>query len=79
MQMMVALACLKLKMTAAEAITAATINAAWAIDRGQEVGSLEPGKKADLVILNINKPEQLPYHFGVNLVHRTITAGRQIP
>jgi imidazolonepropionase len=76
MQMMVALACLKLKMTVSEAIAAATINAAWAIDMGQEIGSLEPGKKADVVILNIEKPEQLPYHFGVNLVHRAIKASK---
>lgn len=77
MQMMVALACLKMKMTVGQAITAATINAAWAIDMGKEVGSLEPGKKADVVILDIAKPEQLPYHFGVNLVHRVIKAGQK--
>jgi imidazolonepropionase len=77
MQMIVALACLKLKMTVGQAITAATINAAWAIDMGKEVGSLEPGKKADVVILDIAKPEQLPYHFGVNLVHQVIKAGQK--
>jgi imidazolonepropionase len=76
MQMMIALACLKLKMTASEAIVAATINAAWALDMGKKVGSLEAGKKADIVILNIERPEQLPYHFGVNLVYRVIKAGQ---
>ena len=76
MQMIVALACLKMRMTAAEAVVAATINAARAIDKGEEVGSLEPGKKADLIILNIDSVEQLPYHFGVNLVYRVIKTGR---
>jgi imidazolonepropionase len=78
MQMMIALACLKMKMSAAEAITAATINAAWAIDKGKEVGSLEPGKKADLLIMGIENAEQLPYYFGVNLVHRVIKAGKVV-
>jgi imidazolonepropionase len=78
MQMMITIACLKMKMTAAEAITAATINAAWAIDKGEQVGSLEPGKQADLLIMDIQNAEQLPYYFGVNLVHRVIKAGKVI-
>ena len=47
------LGCLKMGMTPAEVITAATINAAHAINRGREIGSLEVGKKADVTIFNV--------------------------
>lgn len=78
MQMMIALACLEMKMKPEEAITAATANSAWAINRGDSVGSLEPGKKADCIILDIEKPSQIPYFFGVNLVTTVIKNGRVI-
>ena len=56
-------------------ITAATINAAYAIDAGSRLGSLQPGKQADFILLNIETPEQLPYYFGVNLVDKVIKKG----
>ena len=78
MQMIVALACLAMKMKPEEAITAATINAACAIDRGATVGSLEPGKKGDCVVLDIASPSQLPYFFGTNLVNTVIKNGAML-
>lgn len=76
MPMMIALAVLKMGMTAAEAIVAATVNAAWAVGRGDRLGSLEPGKQADLIVLDLSGPELLPYHFGVNPVRRVVKAGK---
>ena len=75
MQMIIALACRQLKMTPAEAINAATINAAYALDRGDKVGSIKVGKTADLIILDIPNHKQLPYWFGTNLVARVIKNG----
>ncbi len=75
MQMIIALACRQLKMTPAEAINAATINAAYAVDRGDKVGSIKVGKTADLIILDIPNHKQLPYWFGTNLVARVIKNG----
>jgi imidazolonepropionase len=78
MQFMVQLACLKMKMTPAEAITAATYNAACALDLHNQVGSIEPQKQADILILNIENHKMLPYHFGVNLVESVIKKGQLI-
>jgi imidazolonepropionase len=76
MPFVMALACRQMGMTPAEAIVASTINAAHAISLGHEVGSLEPGKKADLLILDIPDYRHLAYRFGTNLVHTVIKAGR---
>jgi len=75
MQMIIALACRQLKMTPAEAINAATINAAYALDRGDRIGSIEVGKKADIIVLDIPHHQQLPYWFGINLVARVVKNG----
>jgi imidazolonepropionase len=75
MQMIIALACRQLKMTPAEAINAATINAAYALDKADEIGSIEVGKRADIIVLDIPRHQQLPYWFGVNLVTRVIKNG----
>lgn len=75
MQMIIALACRQLKMTPAEAINAATINAAYALDRGDRIGSIETGKKADIIVLDIPNHQQLPYWFGVNLVTQVVKSG----
>jgi imidazolonepropionase len=75
MQMIIALACRQLKMTPAEAINAATINAAYALDRGDRIGSIEVGKRADIIVLDIPRHQQLPYWFGVNLVARVVKNG----
>jgi imidazolonepropionase len=76
MQLMVQLACLKMRMTPAEAITAATFNAACAIGLQDTVGSLESGKQADIIVLDCPNHLFLPYHFGVNLVQTVIKKGR---
>jgi imidazolonepropionase len=78
MPMMIALACLYMKMSPAAAICAATCNAAWAIDMSHEIGTLEPGKKADLILLDLENPEQLPYYFGTNPVLQVWKTGRKI-
>jgi len=77
-QLVIALACRQMRMTPAEAITATTINAAHAINRAKEVGSLEPNKKADIVILNAPNHKFLGYRFGTNLVDRVIKEGRLV-
>jgi len=76
LQGIIQLACFHMKMTPAEAITAVTMNAACAIGREHVVGSLEPGKQADLLILDCPNHVFLPYHFGVNLVEVVIKKGR---
>ncbi len=70
-----ALACYKMKMHPREALSAATINGAHALARGHEVGSIEPGKRADIVILECPNPEYISYRFGVNLVHTVVLNG----
>jgi imidazolonepropionase len=78
MPFIIALACYKLKLTPSEALTAATINAACAIGRENEVGSLEPGKKADVAVLDAPNHLHIPYHFGVNLVETVIKDGQVV-
>ena len=75
MQFIIQLACLNMKLTPAEAITAATFNAACAIDLNDKVGSLEKGKQADVSILDCPNHMFVPYHFGVNLVETVIKKG----
>ena len=65
MTMILSLAATHMKMTPAEAITAATINAAYSLNRGDQIGSLEPGKIADLVIHDCPDYRELAYFFGV--------------
>jgi len=78
MQTVVMLACRCLHMTPAEALCAATFNAACAIGYGERTGSLEVGKSADLIILDVADYRELAYYYGVNLVHTTIKRGRLI-
>ncbi len=78
MQMIIALACYQMKMSPEEAITASTINAAYAIDRADTIGSLEPGKKADILIMDITEPAHIPYYFGTNLVRTVIKNGKEV-
>jgi imidazolonepropionase len=79
MQFILALACRKLGLTPAQAITAATINAAAAIGRSEKIGSLEAGKQADLLILSVGDYRHLGYRFGTNLVAYVIKQGRVYP
>lgn len=75
MQMTIALACRYLGLTPAQAIAAATINAAAAIGLSSSVGSLEPGKQADLIVLEESDYRHLGYRFGTNLVQTVIKKG----
>jgi imidazolonepropionase len=75
MQFVLALACRKMGLTPAQAIAAATINSAAAIDRAEQIGSLEVGKQADLLILNVSDYRHLGYRFGANLVQTVIKKG----
>lgn len=76
LQLVMTLACLNLRMTPEEVITAMTINAAHAIGRADAVGSLEVGKKADLVIFDAPNLSYLPYHFGINHVDTVVKNGK---
>jgi len=78
MQMIITLACYHMKLSPAEALTAATINGACAIQKQDEIGSLEIGKKADLIVFDIPNHEFLPYQFGVNHVSKVIKNGKII-
>ncbi|MFW9918159.1 MAG: imidazolonepropionase [Candidatus Thorarchaeota archaeon] len=73
-----ALACYKMKMHPREVISALTINAAHALDKADTLGSIEIGKRADIVVLECPNPEYLAYRFGVNLVHTVIANGQVV-
>jgi imidazolonepropionase len=75
MQFTIALACRYMRLTPAQAIAAATINAAHAIRRANQVGSIEVGKQADLLVLSVPDYRQLGYRFGTNLVKTVIKSG----
>ncbi len=79
MQLAIALACRYMGLTPAQAIGAATINAAHAIRRAENIGSLEEGKQADLLILDVPDYRQLGYRFGTNLVGEVVKRGRVYP
>ncbi len=76
MQFIIALACRYLRLTPAEAISAATINAAHAVGLGSEVGSLEPGKRADMLLIGAPSYQHLGYRFGTNLVAGVVVGGQ---
>jgi imidazolonepropionase len=71
-------ACLEMKLSPAEALVAVTINAAHAVGVADEVGSLEPGKAADLVVWRATSVEQLPYWVGADLAEHVVKRGRVI-
>lgn len=78
MQMMMALAILRMKMTCAEALCAATINAAHSVERGDRLGSLEVGKQADIVVFDAPTHKFFSYHYGINLAEKVFKAGRLV-
>lgn len=75
MPLVLSLACVQMRMSPAEAISAATINGAHALRRAESIGSLEPEKQADVIVLNAQDYREIPYFFGVNLVDMTIKRG----
>jgi len=78
MQLVVAFACHFVRLTPAEAIVAATINAAHAVNRANEIGSLEVGKMADVLVLDAPNHKNLGYRFGSNLVDKVLKNGRVV-
>jgi imidazolonepropionase len=78
MQFAIALACRYMDLTPAQAIAAATINAAAAIDLADQIGSLEPGKQGDLLILKTPSYQHLGYRFGTNLVKTVVKRGEVV-
>ena len=78
MPMAMALACRQMGMTPEEAIVAATINAAAALGRADALGSLEPGKQADLAFFDVGDYREIPFYFGMNLCSMTMRQGRVI-
>jgi imidazolonepropionase len=78
MQFVIALACRAMGLTPAQAIAAATINAAYAIRRESTVGSLERGKQADLLVLDAPDYRHLGYRFGTNLVRQVVKNGHVV-
>ncbi|MFY9607224.1 MAG: imidazolonepropionase [Blastocatellia bacterium] len=78
MQMILSIACTQMRMTPAEAITAATINPAYSVGLGPEVGSLEAGKEADVVIFDCEDYRQIPYFYGINHAEVVIKQGRVV-
>lgn len=72
------LACMNMGMTMEEVLCATTINAAYAINRGDQVGSLEQGKQADILILDVPNYKQLQYFYGMNHTDTVIKAGQVV-
>lgn len=78
MPMVLSLACTQLRMTPAEAIVAATYNAAFSLGRHKRIGSLEVGKQADLSVFEVEDYREIPYYFGVNSCWLTMKSGNVI-
>jgi imidazolonepropionase len=76
MPMALALAKLRMGLTPAEALVAGTINAAHAVGRARQTGSLEPGKQADFLIADVPTFRDLAHHLGVNLINVTVKRGK---
>jgi imidazolonepropionase len=72
------IACTQMRMTPAEALLGITLNAAKALKKDDEIGSLKVGKKADLVILDVPDFRHLSYHFGINHVWKVIKKGKVV-
>jgi imidazolonepropionase len=78
MPMVLSLACTQMKMSPAEAITAATINAAHSLNRGDKIGSLEPGKVANLAVFDCEDYRELAYWFGFPQTHAVYVKGERV-
>ncbi|MBM7646929.1 imidazolonepropionase [Scopulibacillus daqui] len=78
LQMIMSLAALNLKMTPEEIWHAVTVNAAYAINRGDSAGKIAPGRHADMVVWNAPNYLYIPYHYGVNHVQKVYKAGEKV-
>jgi imidazolonepropionase len=78
MPMILSLACLKMKLTPAEALSAATNNAAWSLGLGKQIGTLEPGKGADFLIHEFTDYRELAYFIAAPARPRVFIGGREV-
>jgi imidazolonepropionase len=78
MPMVLSLAATQMKMTPAESLSAATINAAWSLNRGNQIGSLEPGKRANFTVWDCGDYREIAYYFGVSLLHSVYVSGQRL-
>ncbi len=76
MQFVISLACYGMRITPEEAITAATINGAHALSRASYIGSIEVGKRANLLICNVKNYREIPYRIASNVVDRVLRDGK---
>lgn len=76
--MIITLGALQMKLTAAEALSAVTVNAACAVNRGGRLGQLLPGRQADLVLWQMADYRELPYHYGINLADTVVKRGKVV-
>jgi imidazolonepropionase len=75
MPLMMTIACTHMRMTPEEAITATTINAAAAVGRSHDLGSIEVGKQADIILYDVANYTMIPYFFGTNQATKVIKRG----
>ncbi len=78
MPMILSLACSQLRMSPAEALVAATINAAYSLKREKRIGSLETGKQANIAVFDVDDYREIPYYFGVNKCWMTLKKGQPV-
>jgi imidazolonepropionase len=78
MQMVLSLACTQMRLSPAEALAAATINAAYSLRRHDRIGSIEVGKDADLAVFDVADYREIPYYFGVNHCWLTLKRGEVV-
>ena len=78
MPFVITLACLQMKMTPAEAVCAATLNAAWAIGRGDRAGAIQVGRDADFIVCDVPAVDALPFSVGVNPVRDVVKRGAHV-
>jgi imidazolonepropionase len=78
MQIILAIACTQMRMTPAEAVTAATINAAYSLGLSDRLGTLEEGKQADVILMDVSDYRELPYFFGINHCVVTVKKGNVV-
>lgn len=76
--MVFSLAATQMKMTPAECLTAATINAACSLNRGDQIGSLEPGKRANFSLFDCADYREIAYYIGVSQVHSVYVSGKRL-
>jgi imidazolonepropionase len=76
--MVLSLAATQMKMTPAESLTAATVNAAYSLNRGDQIGSLEPGKRANFALYDCADYREIPYYFGVSMIDSVYVSGKRV-